>query len=167
MALALLLDVGETEKVAVPERETESEREGERDPLSLAESEAEADEDHESVAVGEGDAVPEGETLPADDGDVVMDTLVEAEPLCDEVGVTWVDELLPRVRQLCEAALMLPVLDGFAATVCDKLGRFVQGNRSSRGGSHDALARTAGAAVRPPGLTEASATNTTSRRTPR
>ena len=77
--------------------------------------------------------------------------------LCDEVGVTWVDELLPRVRQLCEAALMLPVLDGFAATVCDKLGRFVQGNRSSRGGSHDALARTAGAAVRPPGLTEASA----------
>lgn len=69
--------------------------------------------------------------------------------LCDEVGVEWVHELAPRVRQLCEAALMLPVLDGFAATVCGKLD---QALRSGASGAAGALAP-----GRPPGLSEASA----------
>jgi hypothetical protein len=45
--------------------------------------------------------------------------------LCEEVGVTTLTDLAPRIRQLCTAALILPVLDGFASTVCDSLGRFV------------------------------------------
>ncbi len=69
--------------------------------------------------------------------------------LCDEVGVEWVHELAPRVRQLCEAALMLPVLDGFAATVCGKL------DQALRGGAGDGAG--ALAPGRPPGLSEASA----------
>ena len=41
--------------------------------------------------------------------------------LCHEVGVTHVSDLLPRVRQLCSASLMLPALDEFASTVCARL----------------------------------------------
>jgi hypothetical protein len=41
--------------------------------------------------------------------------------LCQEVGVVHIAELLPRIRQLCSAALMYPALDAFAEAVCDRL----------------------------------------------
>ncbi len=75
---------------------------------------------------------------------------VAAPPLL-QVGVEWVHELAPRVRQLCEAALMLPVLDGFAATVCGKLEAAVRGGVLGSAGSA-LLPR-----GRPVGLSEAAA----------
>lgn len=48
--------------------------------------------------------------------------------LCSEVQVDAVDNLIPRVQQLCEAVLTLPPLDAFASEVCDLLGRLMMGD---------------------------------------
>lgn len=56
---------------------------------------------------------------PLTDGEAAYASLLSE--LCAHVGVSRLEDLLPRVKQLCSATLLAPALEAFANSVCDRL----------------------------------------------